>query len=244
MQQKLLRKAGLLVIVLLASGAMFNGCIDEPNPPVLDRIVSEVRFVHAVSDAPAVDIWVDDEKVLSGVNYKDNSDYLTINSGNRFLRVVPAGADTAQSVFRRLVSVRSLMKITMAFFQNVDDIELLSTQERFTYADETTSLADSSEAALKVINLNFDGIRYGIAKSVEGNNYESLVAPVPAGLLSAYEIIPAQSATCFISRENGTVITPSQFDHDFQAGYRYSFIIVGTGEQEELDVLRLTDDTP
>lgn len=244
MQQKLLRKAGLLVIVLLASGAMFNGCIDEPNPPVLDRIVSEVRFVHAVSDAPAVDIWVDDEKVLSGVGYKDHSDYLTINSGNRFLRAVPAGADTSQSVFRRLVSVRSLMKITMAFFQNVDDIELMSTQERFTYADETTSLVDSSEAALKVINLNFDGIDYGIAKSVEGNNYESLVAPVPAGFLSAYETIPAQSATCFISRGGGTVITASQFGHDFQAGYRYSFIIVGTGEQEQLDVLTLTDDTP
>jgi len=244
MQQKLLRKAGLLVIVLLASGAMFNGCIDEPNPPVLDRIISEVRFVHAVSDAPAVDIWVDDEKVLSGVSYKDNSDYLTINSGNRFLRVVPAGADTSQSVFRRLVSVRSLTKITMAFFQNVDDIELMSTQERFTYADETTPLADSSEAALKVINLNFDGIDYGIAKSVEGNNFESLVDPVPAGWLSAYEVIPAQSATCFISREGGTVITASQFDYDFQAGFRYSFIIVGTGEQEELDVLRLTDDTP
>lgn len=244
MQQKLLRKAGLLAIVLLASGVIFTGCIDEPNPPVLDRIVSEVRFVHAVSDAPAVDIWVDGDKVVSGANYKDHSDYLTINSGNRFLRVVPAGQDTSQAKFRRLVSVRSLTKITMAFFQNWDDIELLSTQERFTYADETTPLADSSEAALKVINLNFDGVDYGISKSIEGGNYEALVGAVPAGWLSAYERIPVQSATCYISREGGTVILPSEFTHDFMAGYRYSFIIVGKGEAGELEVLRLTDDQP
>ncbi|MBN1448904.1 MAG: DUF4397 domain-containing protein [Bacteroidetes bacterium] len=246
MQQKLLRKAGLLVIVLLTSGVVFNGCIDEPNPPVLDRIVSEVRFVHAVSNAPAVDIWVDNDKVVSGASYKQASEYLTINSGNRMLRVVPAGADTSVSAnhFRQLVTVRSLMKITMVFHQNWNDVQLLTTQERFTYADETSALLDSSEADLKVINVNFDGVAYGIAKSIEGGNYQSLVSPVPAPWLSAYTRIPAQSASCFISRAGGTVILPSEFTHEFKAGHRYSFVIVGTGEAEELEVLPLEDDRP
>ena len=66
MQQKLLRKAGLLGMVLLLSGVVLTGCIDEPNPPVLDRITSEVRFVHASPDAPAVDITLTDGTILFG----------------------------------------------------------------------------------------------------------------------------------------------------------------------------------
>jgi hypothetical protein len=239
MQQKLLRKAGLLGMVLLLSGVVLTGCIDEPNPPVLDRITSEVRFVHAVPDAPAVDIWVDNEPVVTNVSYKAASGYLTVNSGTRFFRVVPAGQDSSNAVFRRQVSVRSLTKMTVAFFNTVSDVALLMTQERFTYADETSILVDSCD--VKLINLNSRGEAFGISKDIGASGYEEIIFPVQAGFLSAYNRIPVQSGDFYASRENGTVDLDSQFPFTFEApGYRYTFIIVGDSGQ--LEVLRLQDE--
>ncbi len=239
MQQKLLRKAGLLGMVLMLSGVVLTGCIDEPNPPVLDRITSDVRFVHAVPDAPAVDIWVDNEAIATGVSYKNASGYLTVNSGNRFFRVVPAGQDTSNAVFRRLVSVRSLTKMTVAFFNTVSDVMILMTQERFTYSDETSMLVDSCD--VKLINLNSRGEAFGISKSLGEAGYDQIIAPVAAGSLSAYNLIPAQSGEFYASRENGTVDLDSQFQFTFDSpGYRYTFIIVGDSGQ--LEVLRLQDE--
>lgn len=238
MQQKLLRKAGLLGMVLLLSGVVLTGCIDEPNPPVLDRITSEVRFVHAVPDAPAVDIWVDNDVLVSGVSYKGASGYLTVNSGNRFFRVVPAGQDTSNAVFRRQVSVRSLTKMTVSFSNTVSDIALLMTQERFTYADETSKLIDSCD--VKLINLNSRGEAFGISKD-NGTGFDQVIAPVAAGTLSAYKRINLTSGDFYASRENGTVDVDSKFAYTFEApGFRYTFIIIGNSGT--LEVLRLQDE--
>lgn len=239
MQQKLLRKAGLLGIVLLTAGVALTGCIDEPNPPVLGQITSNVRFVHAVPNAGAMDIYADENKIASNVGYKGYSQYLTVNSGNRFLRLVPAGQDTSQAVFRQLVSVRSLTQITMAFHNAAEDVMLLSTQERFTYADETSMLQDSCD--VKVLNLNSRGENFGISYEVSEGNYEVLLDPVSAGSLSAYVRVPGQTQNFYAARDNGTVVLDSKFSSSLETpGYRYTFVIFG--DSGVLEVLKLQDE--
>jgi hypothetical protein len=233
MRQKLLQKAGLLSLVVLATGIFLSGCIEEPNPPVLDRVTSEVRFVHAVPDAPAVDIWVDGEKVLPSAGYKASSDYRKVNSGNRFLRVVPAGADTNQAVFRRLVSVRSLTKMTMAFYNTVDDVSLLITQERFTYADETSILVDSCD--VKLINLSGTGEAFALSNL----NDDVLIPAVNATSLSAYKRLLAGNTDFAITRQNGSRAVEFNFNLQ-KPGYRYSFVVVGNSGG--LEVLTLQDE--
>lgn len=224
MRQKLLQKAGLLGFVLLTTGVFLSSCIEEPNPPVLGRVTSEVRFLHAIPDAPLMDIWVDGDKVLSGVPYKAESKYLVVNSGNRFLRVVPAGGDTSSAVFRRMVSVRSLTKMTMAFHGSTADPALLITQERFTYADETSELVDSSD--VKLINLANTGTTYRLQHKLSDGEYEPLVAAV-AGSLSPYIRVPSGISEFSIA-DNGSGARVSEFTHTIQKpGYRYSFVVVG-----------------
>jgi len=228
MQQKLLRKAGLLGIVLLTAGVALTGCIDEPNPPVLGQITSDVRFVHAVPNAGAMDIYADADKIASNVGYKGYSQYLSVNSGNRFLRLVPAGQDTSNAVFRQLVSVRSLTQITMAFYNAAEDVQLMSTQERFTYADETSMLQDSCD--VKVLNLNSRGEAFGISYEVSEGNYEVLLNPVDAGSLSAYNRVLAmpQSQNYYAARTGGVVLLDSKFSSALETpGYRYTFVIFG-----------------
>lgn len=236
MQQKLLRQAGLMVVAVLTAGVVLTGCIDEPNPPVLDRITSEVRFVHAVPDAPGVDIWVDGEKMVSNVGFKGVSPYLVVKSGNRFIRLVPAGADTGSAVFRRLVSVRSLTKMTMAFYNTAADVQQLITQERFTYADETSMLVDSCD--VKLINLG-GGEQVKLARKTGETTSEDLIPLIAAGSLSSYRRVLAGAGDFYIVNQGSQrVIT---FPFDFQKpGYRYSLIVVGTSLQRE--VLTLQDE--
>ncbi|MFZ1729462.1 MAG: DUF4397 domain-containing protein [Bacteroidota bacterium] len=240
MRQTLLQKAGLLSLMLIATGAFLSGCIEEPNPPVLDRVTSEVRFVHAVPNTGpnpvSVDIWVDGNKEFSNANFKDASGYLTINSGNRFLRVVPAGGDTSAAIFRQLVSVRSLTKMTMAFFGSDADVQLLITQERFTYADETSKLVDSCD--VKLINLSNTGTDYKLQRKVDPD-YVDLIPIVAKGSLSSYKRLASENADFAVSTDGNARAV--EFNQTLgKPGYRYSFIVVGnTGG---LEVLRLQDE--
>jgi len=57
--------------------------------------VAQIRFVHAATDAPNVDVVVDGATVLSNVPFGAASDYLPVDAGNRQLQVRPAGSSTA-----------------------------------------------------------------------------------------------------------------------------------------------------
>jgi hypothetical protein len=180
---------------------------------------------------------VDNEKLVSNAGYKAFSGYLKVNSGNRFLRVVPAGADTSSAVFRRLVSVRSLTKMTMAFYNSVADVALLITQERFTYADETSLLVDSCD--VKVINLAGTGEALALQKKIDDQTAEELIPAVNAGSLSSYNRLMAGSMDFYMARSNDSRAAEFNFELK-KPGYRYSFIVIGNSGG--LEVLTLQDE--
>ncbi len=236
MQQKLLRQAGWLAVAMLTTGIMLTGCIDEPNPPVLDRITSEIRFVLAIPGAPAVDVYVDEVPVASSVSYKGFSNYLEIKSGNRFLRLVPAGGDTSTAIFRRQVSVRSFTKITMAFFGTMAELDLLATQERFTYADETSKLLDSCD--VKLVNVNLGGEAIKFARKVNDTDAQDLIPAVNQKSLSSYKRVLCESNDFYLVIGNSRVVT---FAFDLKKpGYRYTFLFIGDATSRE--VLTLQDE--
>lgn len=59
---------------------------------------ARIRVVHLSPDAPAVDIWVDGNKVITNLAFGEYTDYLTVpsNKGNEYynIQVVPNGATT------------------------------------------------------------------------------------------------------------------------------------------------------
>lgn len=57
---------------------------------------AKVRVVHASPDAPAVDVYVNNNKVLTNVPFFTASDYLDLAAGSYDIKVTPTGqADTA-----------------------------------------------------------------------------------------------------------------------------------------------------
>lgn len=240
--QRKLHKAGLLVIVLAFSGLVLAGCVDEPNPPVIEKVTASVRFVHAVSDGPAVDIWSDGNKIKENISFKGYTPYLEINAGDRFIRITPTGQDTSKAIFRQRTSFRSFTKMTMVFFGLAanDNVGAVLTQERFTYSDETAKLVDSAD--VKLINVNAGEVPIVLVDgTTDGISGKQLIGgPINSGGLSAYVRIAAGTYKFYVGT-SGVEVTNKSFE--LKNKTRYSFILVGSAATpENSELLTLQDD--
>jgi len=71
-----------------------------------DQSDAEVRVVHAVPDAPAVDVYVDDELVFEGVEFGEETDYQSVPVGTQTVTVTPAN-DSETVVYEEELDVES-----------------------------------------------------------------------------------------------------------------------------------------
>ena len=55
---------------------------------------SNIRILHASPNAPAVDIYINDNLILQRLSYKNFSDYFQVPSGTYNIKVYPAGTKT------------------------------------------------------------------------------------------------------------------------------------------------------
>ncbi len=81
--------AGNAPVSLLVSDGVGSFEILDANTP------AEVRVVHASSEAPPVDVYVNDALVLSDVPFTAFSDYLALDPGSYNVVVTPAGSPGA-----------------------------------------------------------------------------------------------------------------------------------------------------
>ena len=72
-----------------------TGCSDDNGNPIIPPNEASIRVLHASPDAPNVDVLVDGQAVLTDVPYKAASQFLSILSGNRNIKVNVAGTSTS-----------------------------------------------------------------------------------------------------------------------------------------------------
>jgi hypothetical protein len=78
-----------LGVVLMVSALLGCGSRHDSVTPV-----SSLRVLHASPDAPAVDVALDGEVVLSGVPFEGGSGFLTVASGSTRIEVRPTKTTT------------------------------------------------------------------------------------------------------------------------------------------------------
>lgn len=81
-----------LGLIAVASTLVACGGGSDSAPPAA---TAQVRVIHASADAPAVDVYAGNMKVLSNVPYKAASALLTVNAGMLPIKVTATGSDTA-----------------------------------------------------------------------------------------------------------------------------------------------------
>ncbi len=87
-----------------------------------------VRALHASPDAPAVDVYVNDAKVLSDVTFKTLSDYLELDAGSYTVAIKAAGTDTVVTSIDATVDAGT--KYTIAAIGMLKDIKLTAVRGR------------------------------------------------------------------------------------------------------------------
>ena len=110
---------------------------------------ARVRVAHLVPDAPSVDVYVDGSEALSGLGFRDVTQYLSVPTGTRTVRITPAG-DPNTTAFEGDVALDA-GRMTLAAVGELDDGSLGVEQ-----LDDTDGLHDPSKAMVRVVHASPD----------------------------------------------------------------------------------------
>jgi hypothetical protein len=151
-----------LAAVLLAALMGAAACSDDESPtsptpptttPPAEVADVRVRVAHLSPDAPAVDVLVNGDVVLTGVPYKAISDYLDLSAGEYRIQVTPAGQNDI-SVIDATVTLTSGNVYTVAATGFLADIQPLVLLD---------DLGTSSNARLRPVHASPDAPAVDIA---------------------------------------------------------------------------------
>ena len=89
---------------------------------------SKIRVFHAVPNAPAVDVYANDNIIVKNLQYKEVSSYIPVPSGNYNIKVYPTGTKS-NPVIDTNVYIPEKSFYTIAAIGELPDISLYPIQE-------------------------------------------------------------------------------------------------------------------
>jgi hypothetical protein len=82
-----------VMMFVMGIAVLFTGCSEDSKSPVASSDSKvKVRVIHTSYDAPAVDVSVNNNVVISGLGYGLSSGYAELDAGNASIKVTPSGA--------------------------------------------------------------------------------------------------------------------------------------------------------
>lgn len=93
-------KIKFAAFVALAGSILVAGCSDSDGDGIAPQEpTSDVRVLHASPDAPAVEVAIDGEVVLTGVEFQQGSGYLEVPAGAREVSILAGGTEVLSETF-------------------------------------------------------------------------------------------------------------------------------------------------
>lgn len=183
---------------------------------------SYLRVVHASADAPAVDVALDNETVVSGIELGEASDYLAIAAGDHRLTIT--AAESGDVVYDANVSVEARSVTTIAASGEISENASQPFAPLFIRDDALQPAED--EAAVAVAHLSPDAPAVDV--TVEGS--DTVIADnVSYAGVSDYVSVPAGDYTLEIREatadNDGDVVTT--VDVSLESGSAYTGYAVG-----------------
>ena len=207
--------------IIGASGlATLGGVASADNTTTTEGDIAQVRVIHAIPDAPAVDVFVDGNRVLEGVEFKDISDYLELDPGEYTFAVAPAGEGRESAVLEQQATLEADTAYTVAAGGRLDS------PEAFIFIDETEA-PSGDQVRLRAVHLAPDAPAVDIA--ADG---DVLVEGLEFGSASDYLDVPAGSYTLEV-RPAGQDEAVATFDVTLEGGTVVSAFAVGLLEPDE-----------
>lgn len=202
--------AATLVGSILATGAIASGHDDPQDATYL-------RVAHASPDAPAVDVYVDNESVLEDVEFGDVSDYLQLDTEPHTVTITAAG-DRNATVFEGNVTLERGTATTVAASGEISENGTTEFAPRL--YDDNALTPDEDEAALRVVHLSPDAPTVDVTTA---DGEVVLAENVSFGNASEYVTVPEGDYEVEIREDtpnaNGTVITTVDVEVEEETTY-------------------------
>lgn len=237
------RLAVAILLVALVGGAMAVGPLASSHIPEesTDQATTYLRVAHATADAPAVDVYLDNETVVSNASFGDVTDYLTLEAGTYNLTITAAG-DPDTVVFEDNVTLSPRTATTVAASGAVsEDAEQEFAPRAFTDNPFTPGANDS---ALRVVHLSADAPAVNVTTA---NGSVVLAENVSFGESTDYLTVPAGEYAVEIRTvaddDNGTLV--DTVNVSVEGGVAYTAWAIGNvdpAEDEEPFTVGLTED--
>lgn len=190
---------------------------------------AKLRVMHASPDAPNVDVLLDGAVVLPNVPYPANSDFLSVPSGARNVKVNAAGTSTTViDVTPTLAAGKAYTAYATGFLATIGA----------TLVEDDLTAPTGNNAKIRVIHGSPDAPNVDVLA-----NNAAVLTNVPFKAASAYLTVPA-GAYNFKVNVTGTATTATQADVTLAAGRVYTAIAIGsvaTTATNKLTIKLLTD---
>jgi len=130
---------------------------------VADDERAYVRVVHGSPDAPAVDVFVNGNRVLEHVVFGTISDYLELDPGEYTFEVAPAGRGRDAAVIRTTASVSAGTFSTVAAVGTLDEIRAKIVADNTTRLRAIHFVPDAPAVDIAVVDgpVLFEGVAFG-----------------------------------------------------------------------------------
>jgi hypothetical protein len=208
--------AGVTLVSLLTLSAM----------PALANDEARLRVLHASPDAPAVDVYLNDEIVsaLTNVPFGVISDYLTVPAGDHNVKVYPTG-DTSTAVIDADVSLSAGTSYTVAAINEVASIAPA------VFVDDPA--LDYDSALVRVIHLSPDAPGVDVAPD-GADPADAVVMNLEFPDATDYLALPPATYDLEV-RLAGTTTVALQLDPvTVEGGTAYSVFAIGSAAEEPL----------
>ena len=226
MMKNLTRRMAVLAIA--AAPLTLAACSDDDDSPTApSAATAQVRVAHLSPDAPAVDVYVNGSRAVSGAAFTDVTGYLPVPAGSVNIRVTPAGA-TGPAVIDATVSLNDGGNYTVAATGLLAGIQPIVLED-----DRGTT----GQAKVRFVHASPDAPAVDIA--VTGGPV--LYANVPFRQATAYPQVAPSTYDLEARPAGSTAVALQVEDVTLRPGTNYTIFAVGLLSNKTLAALPVVD---
>lgn len=144
---------------------------------------SNIRVLHAVPNAPAIDVYANDRIIIRNLPYKEISSYIPVPSGNTNIKIYPTGATTNPLIDTNVYMPENSF-YTLAVIGELPNISLYPIQE-------PTSANKSGLSCVRFIHLSPNAPAVDIKLSDDSVVFSN----VPYKSIANYTCVPSGTYT-------------------------------------------------
>ncbi|MEL7648129.1 MAG: DUF4397 domain-containing protein [Sedimentibacter sp.] len=191
---------------------------------------SKIRVLHAVPNAPAVDVYANDNLIVKNLAYKEMSPYLPVPAGNYNIKVYPTG-ETTNPVVDSSVYVPENSIYTITAIGQLPDISLYPIQE-------PTSANKTGMSCVRFIHLSPDAPPVDITLP-DGT---IVFSNVPFKSIANYTCVPSGTYTFRVNPAGTDNVVLTVPNVRLNPNTFYTVYAVGlVGDKPDLEALLVTE---